>query len=216
MRRLVVPVWFVALLATAAWLRQLPVGDDAAFGAARSLALAASCYLVAATALNLALATTRVRFRLPLVPMLIAVSLASPLAGTPAFAAAPPTPSAAPPVMHRLPGAGDAPTSTTPTSTTPTFTTPTSTTTTPTTRARPTASPSAPAPAAAHTWVVRHGQCFWTIARHVTQARLGRTPTNAEIAAYWRPLIDANRARLVRPSDPGLLFAGQELVIPLA
>jgi hypothetical protein len=61
---------------------------------------------------------------------------------------------------------------------------------------------------------VKHGDCFWSIARQVMQARLGRTPTNAEIAAYWRPLIELNRARLSRPADPGLLFAGQELLLP--
>ncbi|HZQ84893.1 MAG TPA: SAF domain-containing protein [Acidimicrobiales bacterium] len=54
----------------------------------------------------------------------------------------------------------------------------------------------------------------WIVRRHVLAARLGRTPTNAEVAAYWRPLIEANRHSLVRPNDPGLLFAGQDLVLP--
>ena len=201
MRRLVLPTWLVALGAVVAWLRQLPTGGDAGFAAARLLALAAATYLLAATVLNIAFAAAHLRVRLPLVPIIVAASLAGPVAGMPAFAtttsSSPPAaaPSAAPPVMHRI----DTP----PAAIT--------TTTTAPTRAAPVATP-----APVDTWTVRHGDCFWTIAAHLTRARVGRVPTNAEIAVLWHRLIDMNRSRLVRPNDPSLLFAGQVLVLPPA
>jgi hypothetical protein len=186
----VLPVWLGGLLLAVAWLRDLRTFGDPAFTAARAFALTCAGYLVVATVVNVALAACRVRVRLPLVPLLVLASLTTPLAVTPAFASAPP------PVMHRI----DAPVP-------PVAPTPTATTA----AAAPTAPAAAPAPPM---WKVKHGECFWSIARQVMHARLGRAPTNAEIAAYWRPLIELNRPRLSRPSDPGLLFAGQELLLP--
>jgi len=204
MRRLVLPAWTCGLLLTVDWLRHLRTGDDPGFAAARGFALALAAYLAVATVVTVVLALCRVRVRLPLVPLLVVASLSTPIAAPAAFAAPTPTTTTtsvpAPPVMHRLspptqsaPAPSPAPPAPTP----------------------PAAAPApAPTPARAATWRVRHGDCFWSISRRVVAARLGRAPTNAEIVSYWRPLIEANRSRLVRPDNPGLLFAGQELVLP--
>jgi len=194
MRRLVFPVWLGGLVLTLNWLRALSTGGDPAFTTARAFALACAGYLVVATVVNIALALCHVRVRLPLVPLLVVASLSTPLAGMPAFASTPP------PVMHRI-----APT-------------PTSSTSAPVpapvlTRTPPPAPVVALTPAPA-TWRVEHGDCFWTIARRVAAARLGRAPSNHEVVAYWRPLIEANRARLAHPANPSLLFVGQELLLP--
>src|SRR5438270_11912199 len=96
MKRLVLPAWLGGLALALAWLRDLRTFDDPAFTAARALAIAAATYLVVATILNIALAASRVRVRLPLVPLLIVATLSAPVAATPAFASTPP------PVMHRI------------------------------------------------------------------------------------------------------------------
>ena len=75
----------------------------------------------------------------------------------------------------------------------------------------PAPAPPAPAPppaAAANEWVVAPGESFWSIAEDVVGAG-----TTAEITAYWRTLIDANRDRLVTP-DPDLVLPGQVFVLP--
>lgn len=38
--------------------------------------------------------------------------------------------------------------------------------------------------------------------------------TDHDIARYWSRLIEANRAGLVDPANPDLVFRGQELVLP--
>jgi hypothetical protein len=197
---LVVPVWLGGLVVALAWLRHLQSFGDPAFTAARMFALGCACYLLVATIVNVALAVCRVHVRLPLVPLLVVASLTAPIASTPAFASTAP-----PPVMHRV-GPATAP--------------------------PPTIGPSGPdigpqgpkvgggvprtvpAPTVPTMWRVRHGDCFWEIARRVLTARLGRAPTNAEVAGYWRPLIEANRALLAHPANPSLLFVGQELLLP--
>lgn len=79
----------------------------------------------------------------------------------------------------------------------------------------------APAPAAAsgaaplEEWVVEPGDSFWTIAEEaMADARPGTAPSDDDVAAYWRRLIDANRDRLAAPANPDLLLAGQRLVLP--
>lgn len=74
----------------------------------------------------------------------------------------------------------------------------------------------APTLAATHdnTWIVRPGESFWTIASEAVSDHLGDAADDRVIDAYWRRLIDANRDRLANPSDPDLLFADQELVLP--
>jgi len=229
-KRLVLFAWGAALYLVIEWLRHLHTGADPAFTAARAFALALAAYLAVATLITGVLALFRVRVRLPLMPLLIVASLSAPMA-TPVFAATTTTTTSvpAPPVMHRLhtgTTTSTAPPTTAPPATAPPATAPPATTSTAAPPAPPNLSKiaggrghsvqTAPAPnlgEVSGTWRVRHGDCMWSISRHVTAARLGRAPSNAEIARYWRPLIEANRTRLVT-GDPGLLFAGQELVLP--
>ena len=82
----------------------------------------------------------------------------------------------------------------------------------------------APAPALAEplttpptpprTWVVRPGESFWSIASNVTEREHGRSPSEREITAYWRALIDANRGTLADPDNVDLIFAGQVFRVP--
>jgi len=73
--------------------------------------------------------------------------------------------------------------------------------------------PAPPAPGPIERTVVA-GDSFWRIAEAVVGARLGRPPSDAEVAPYWVDLIDANRDRLVHPGDPDLLLPGQVLRLP--
>lgn len=57
------------------------------------------------------------------------------------------------------------------------------------------------------TWTVAPGESFWSIAER-------NAPDGADVAMYWRTLIDANRDRLADPGNPDLLFPGQELSLP--
>lgn len=85
--------------------------------------------------------------------------------------------------------------------------------TTPVVPARP--RPAAPdAPPTAHR--VERGQHLWGIARAHLAAASGRPAADlhpAEVAPYWRRLIDANASRL-RSGDPDLIHPGEELVLP--
>lgn len=75
----------------------------------------------------------------------------------------------------------------------------------------------APAPAAepasAATWTVASGESFWSIAESVVADATGRAPSDPEIAAYWRGLIEANRDRITS-GDPDLVYPGQVFVLP--
>ncbi len=72
--------------------------------------------------------------------------------------------------------------------------------------------PSAAAPTGtAH--VVVKGDNFWAIAdAHLTLVS-GNSPTNSQIATYWRRLVDVNRTRITS-GNPDLIFPGEELVLP--
>lgn len=71
-----------------------------------------------------------------------------------------------------------------------------------------------PAPGtAASTVTVVPGDHLWAIAERTLATRLGRAPSDAEIAPYWQRLIDANRDRLAI-GDPDLIFAGQVFRLP--
>jgi hypothetical protein len=61
--------------------------------------------------------------------------------------------------------------------------------------------------------VVQPRESFWTIAEQVL-SRDGTPAGEAEVRAYWRELVDANRDRLRRPGDPDHIETGQELVVP--
>lgn len=81
------------------------------------------------------------------------------------------------------------------------------------------APPDAPAPEAAPQVeqvaqvVVEPGDHLWLIAERTLAERLGRAPTDGEVAPYWRQLVDANRGRL-RSGDPDLIFAGERIDLP--
>jgi hypothetical protein len=83
------------------------------------------------------------------------------------------------------------------------------TTTGPATAAHVTAAPApepVPAPGAPEEVVVTPGDSFWSIA----VAEVG----DRDVVPYWRALIEANRLRLVDPSNPDLLYPGQVLRLP--
>lgn len=77
------------------------------------------------------------------------------------------------------------------------------------------APPSAPPAALARTVVVAPGQSFWSIAEDHVGAQLGRTPTDREIAVFWRRLIAANTDRLAVAGDPDLVYPGQTFRLPV-
>ena len=61
--------------------------------------------------------------------------------------------------------------------------------------------------------VVAPGDHLWGIAERVLTQRLGRAPSDAEVAPFWSQLIEANRDRLAT-GDPDLIFAGQVFRLP--
>ena len=64
------------------------------------------------------------------------------------------------------------------------------------------------APGRLHT--VRPGEHFWSIAeRTVTEEAL-----DIGVTEYWQRLIDLNRAGLIDPDNPDLIFPGQVLILP--
>jgi hypothetical protein len=63
-------------------------------------------------------------------------------------------------------------------------------------------------------YVVRHGDDFWSIAAVQVRIHNGGTAEPAQIARYWKLLVQANAANLPVPGQPDLLFAGDRLAIP--
>ena len=51
-------------------------------------------------------------------------------------------------------------------------------------------------------------------AQSVLTESWGRTPTDREVAPYWRSLVDTNRSRLADPNNPDLIFSQQALEVP--
>lgn len=86
------------------------------------------------------------------------------------------------------------------------------TTSGPVTEAPANKAPATPAPSGS--WAVRPGDHFWAVAEDVLARAWGRPPTGAELAPYWRSVVEANRARLRDPRNPDLLFPGQVLAVP--
>lgn len=137
-----------------------------------------------------------------------------------------PAPPADPPVPSIVGGSAtmrsvdDAPTST---PVPPSTTVPASTVAPdPRTVAAPTVVPMPPAPVpadrpamdAADVVVVDPGDSFWSIARETLLESGAGEPSDAAITHYWQRLIEANRANLVEPANPDLIYAGQRLVLP--
>lgn len=130
---------------------------------------------------------------------------APPTSPAPPITAAPPT-SAAPPTTARpdpMPPSTTAPSGSTPRSSTPSDHLP------------PTPRPHAPQPSTLgeRTWEVRRGDHFWAIADAVVREQHPNA-TEAEVARYWRTLIEANRDRLVVPGNADLILPGQVLTVP--
>ena len=61
---------------------------------------------------------------------------------------------------------------------------------------------------------VAPGDSFWRLAERHQAERLGRLPSDGEVAACWTRLVALNRHRLVVPGDPDLLFPGQVVQLP--
>ena len=58
--------------------------------------------------------------------------------------------------------------------------------------------------------VVAPGDSFWSLAVEAVGDHAGPGPVDD----YWRRLIARNRARLVDPGNPDLLYPGQVLLLP--
>jgi nucleoid-associated protein YgaU/DNA-binding SARP family transcriptional activator len=80
------------------------------------------------------------------------------------------------------------------------------------------AQPPAPDPGATGVAVgevtVVPGDDFWKIAERTLTDRWGRSPSDHQIAHYWRQLVEINRHRLAPPGDPDLIYPGQRLLTP--
>ncbi len=62
-------------------------------------------------------------------------------------------------------------------------------------------------------YVVARGDNFWAIAdAHLTLVR-GSSPTNSQIATYWRQMVDANRTTITS-GNPDLIYPGEQIVLP--
>jgi len=62
---------------------------------------------------------------------------------------------------------------------------------------------------------VQPGDSFWTIAEDAVAQRLGHPPTDAEVAAVWVRVLDANADRLVEPGNFDLILPGQAVLLPV-
>ena len=61
--------------------------------------------------------------------------------------------------------------------------------------------------------IVLPGESFWSIAEVEVLTTVDEA-TDADIARYWRQLIETNRARLPDPANPDLLWIGTALALP--
>jgi hypothetical protein len=77
----------------------------------------------------------------------------------------------------------------------------------------PATADAAHAPSTQSSWTVEAGDSFWSIAAEAVAAA-GREPTDRQVTAYWRRLVEANRIRLIDAGNPDLLLSGQHLVLP--
>jgi hypothetical protein len=74
----------------------------------------------------------------------------------------------------------------------------------------PTATPRGPP----DLWVIEPGEHLWAVAERHLADEWGRSPTDAETTAYWRRLVEHNRARLPNPNDPDFVMPGMALDLP--
>jgi nucleoid-associated protein YgaU len=201
----------VVLLRSVAWPG---AGDPAAatMAVAQVVAGALAAYLALASVLAIRLPRLAPAF----VQRLVAAAAGTTLALAPVAAGAAPRPVPAPsdaPVLHKV---ADDPTTM---PTTPVPRPGVGRDRAPEEHAVPPSSPvTAPNPGAspgagAGNVTVAPGDHLWGIAERVLAQRLGRPPTDAEVAPYWSQLIEANRDRLAT-GDPDLIFAGQVFRLP--
>jgi hypothetical protein len=61
---------------------------------------------------------------------------------------------------------------------------------------------------------VQRGDNLWGIAESQLGAELGRVPSSAEVAPYWRELVNLNRGSL-SSGEPDLIFPGELLSLPV-
>src|SRR5690606_21844874 len=64
------------------------------------------------------------------------------------------------------------------------------------------------------TVTVEAGDSFWSIGRTVLADVWERSPTDPEVAAYTRQLIDHNRDGLTARDNPDLIHPGQQFQLP--
>lgn len=213
----------------------LPHAVVVAITVIRFAAIAACLYGIALSAATLAAVATRrpdlarlaarlapARFRHSLVVLIgvgMLVSASGPRSGTMAAPAG--ASGSVPPTW-----AGTAAATTT--STPPTAATPPTTAATPPTAAPAAATshaattPSTPDAAVAPTapgalpllWVIEPGDHLWSIAETTLTDRLGRAPSDAEIAPYWSAIIELNRDSFVDRDNPDLVHVGQVIELP--
>jgi hypothetical protein len=76
--------------------------------------------------------------------------------------------------------------------------------------------PASPTPLVAEPlrWTIGAGDHLWRVAEESLTLAWGRRPTDLETDRYWRSLIAKNRAQLVDPRNPDLVFVGQVLDLP--
>ena len=62
---------------------------------------------------------------------------------------------------------------------------------------------------------VQCGDSLWKIAASHMGDHLGRKPSSAEVAPYWKRLVDLNRASLLS-GEADLIYPGEMLVLPIS
>ena len=214
------------------WLGERSTAE-AAIAALRATAMAAACYLSAVTALSIAAKLTSFdnldRVARSLVPRslrpLIGVAVGASVA-TAAVSVTVPRDTAPTRIATVT---LEAPTDATATMyfiTEPVPSTSIATTLTPPTVVTPATMPAAPAPpspsavlppptaAEPHTWTIAPGEHLWAVATETLADSWHRVPTDAEVAPYWRELIETNRSRLIDATNADYVLPGQTFVLP--
>lgn len=64
------------------------------------------------------------------------------------------------------------------------------------------------------TWTLRPGDHLWRVAEETLAREWERRPSDRETAAYWRVVIERNRAGLPDPANPDLVFPGGVITLP--
>jgi hypothetical protein len=62
--------------------------------------------------------------------------------------------------------------------------------------------------------VVAPGDSFWSLAREVADAELGRSARRADIDVVWLALLRANVSHLADPGNPNRIYSGQVFSLP--